>query len=204
MGADGSHRQVASSPGRKDTRVGGKGLGGRPDHAGTEGTMSRRSIAAALAGTVVAGTVVVVASGLTGPLGAAAQARGGRSAAARQYLADSTPVEAASAHFEATALSWVGGSAVTHAEAASAARPLISALEAMHTKLGTQRWPSSTRHDVTVLATAASGLVSDLRALSRADLAKTSSWEGPLLHGDLLITAAANKVRRDLGLPRLA
>ena len=126
------------------------------------------------------------------------------SAAARQYLADSAPLDTVSARFQVTAMSWIDNPTVTNAEAGVAARPLIFALEIFKDKLESQKWPTSAHGDIAAMVTTLDQLVTDLRALSHDDLTKTSSWEGPLLHDDLATTAATNRVRRDFGLPPLA
>ncbi len=128
----------------------------------------------------------------------------GISSSAHQYLVDSAPVGTASAAFQSTAISWMGNPNVTGPEAEAAARPLISALVTFQDKLESQTWPTGARDDIRALASAFNGLLGDLRALSHDDIADTSSWEGPFLSEDVSTTAAANKVRHDLGLPPLS
>jgi hypothetical protein len=144
--------------------------------------------------------VAVVGAGAAGTASASPKPVGAKSSAAEQFLRDSTPVEKASARFEAKAMSWFEDPSLTNAQAESAARPMVTALELFRRELVSQRWPAGTNHDISNFAAACGALVKDLRALSHDDMAKSSSWEGPLLHDDLVTTAAANKVRHDLGL----
>jgi hypothetical protein len=151
-----------------------------------------------VAGMMVA--AVIVGAGAVTTTGASPRPAGAKSPAAEQFLRDSTPVEKVSARFEVKAMSWLEDPSLTNAQAESAARPMITALELLRSELGAQTWPAGTKNDISVFATACGGLVADLQALSHDDMAKASSWEGPLLHDDLATTAAANKVRHDLGL----
>jgi hypothetical protein len=121
------------------------------------------------------------------------------SSARHQYLVDSAPVEKASDAFEATALSWLS-SPVTSSKAKADALPLISALVTFEKELGSQTWPAGARADIRALVSAFSGLLVDLRGLSHDKIANAASWEGPLLHADVVTSAANNKVRHDLGL----
>jgi hypothetical protein len=144
--------------------------------------------------------VAVVGAGASATASASPKPASAKRTAAEQFVRDSAPVEKASARFEAKAMSWFEDPSLTNAQAESAARPMVTALELFRRELGAQRWPAGTNHDISNFASACGTLVRDLKALSHDDMAKSSSWEGPLLHDDLATTAAANKVRRDLGL----
>ncbi|MGH2930761.1 MAG: hypothetical protein ACRDL8_21335 [Solirubrobacteraceae bacterium] len=153
---------------------------------------------------------VAAAAALAGGASAMAGASGKRGVhrrvtghAARQYLANSAPAERLSARFEASALSWIGDPAITNAKAVATARPLVVALASLKHDLDHERWPAPARHDIAALSASCGRLVTDLRSLSRVDLAKTSTWEAPLLRDDTRATAAGAKVRHDLGLPPL-
>ena len=125
-------------------------------------------------------------------------------AAARQYLADTAPVDRVSAQFQAIATLWIGNSSLTNARAESAAQPLVIALATLRQRLQFQKWPASVQRDVNALMVSFARLATDLRALAHDKLAQTSSWESPLLHDDIVTTAATDKVRHDLNLPALA
>jgi hypothetical protein len=147
-----------------------------------------------------AAAVMIATPGTAG----ASSRSSGISSAAHQYLVDSAPVGRASTAFQSTVIAWMGNPKVTGPEAASAARPLISALVSFQNDLGSQTWPADARDDIRALVLAFNGLLGDLRGLSHDDIADTSSWEGPFLREDLSTTAATNKVRHDLGLPPLS
>lgn len=125
------------------------------------------------------------------------------SVAARRFVADTAPLARASARFETTALSWIGNPTITQAAATSAAKPLVRALDGLVATLGHQPWPTSVRSRVGALERTSAHLVKDLKALRHADLAKTATWEGPLLADQVAMTAAVNAVRRGLGLRAL-
>jgi hypothetical protein len=161
--------------------------------------MRRAPLIGILAALTLTATAFASAAGAS-----TAPSAGKESASARQYLSDSTSVDAVSARFQGVATTWIGDSAVTNAQAVKAAKPLVSALGTFERQLQSQKWPSSAKHDVSALVSSFAGLSKDLQALAHDNLAQTSSWEGPLLHDDLVTTAATNKVRHDLGLPALS
>lgn len=143
---------------------------------------------------------------LSAPVASANGAVGDRaiSSAARQFLSDSAPANAASLRFETAALGWLDNPTITNRQAAAAAKPLVEALERMHTAMSHQRWPIADRKDLRSLAAAFKGLVDDLDALGHANLRHVSSWEAPLLRDQARTLFAANRLRRDLGLKPLS
>lgn len=150
-------------------------------------------------------TAVAVLAAAATVLGAPAFATAAStSTPGRQFLSDSAPVATASARFEVAALGWVGNPRVTNSEAVAAARPLVSALKTYEKELRSQRWPRKAATGIVSLATDCGRVVTDLALLRSVDLAKTALWEAPLLRDDVTMTAAANVVRRALGLPPYA
>jgi hypothetical protein len=107
---------------------------------------------------------------------------------ATEYLLLVRPVDAAEAAFKASK---------TGAEAESAAGPFAAALTTWSHELSNYNWPSSTEPDVQTLIAAIPPEVADLDAISTgdfADIPKAATDGAP-------ITAAALKIRGDLGLP---
>jgi hypothetical protein len=146
-------------------------------------------------------TVGLLALGVTS--GAAASNRD----AGRHYLALVEPVATAFATLR-TGGGWVTSTCTTSAAAGAGAtaefcfspqeQPVIAALE--HRQGGLERfaWPRADRHDVRGLV---QSIALEIRQLSLIDQPDATTWRATLQRDQHGVTAAANLVRHDFGLP---
>jgi hypothetical protein len=125
-----------------------------------------------------------------------------RAAAARTYLGSIAPVNSAAATFASGAAQW--NSQTTDSQAASEARPVISALEDLKQTLLNTTWPASARQDVKMLASDVTPVVADLQGLASLNIADAPSWEANFARDVSTLRTSDNAVRHDLGLPPLS
>ena len=143
-------------------------------------------------------SILVVLASMPGISGASMS----RAHAAKQYLADVKPANAAMKRFEANAGKW--NSATTDAQAEKEAAPVVRALRRLQSDLLGQSWPSVARTDIRKLYLSISGLEADLLSLANVNLLNSGAWSSSFDHDLTRLGAEVNLVRHDLGLPLVA
>jgi hypothetical protein len=116
--------------------------------------------------------------------------------AAKQYLADIAPANAAAttAHNQAKG-------AATVADLAKAVAPVIVSYNKFDSLLLRQRWPSGVKTDIHTLVVADSAYIGDLNAVSNASAVNLSALGATISRDGQITEADSNIVRSDLGLP---
>jgi len=122
-----------------------------------------------------------------------------KKADARQYLTIVAPVNVAAAKFNSQANEW--SDSTSDAEAEADARPLITAVLKLNSKLKDDRWPKSSKSAIKTLVSVDTALVRALRSLSSVDQVDLSSLFSTFQRDQSDLGAAASLVRQDLGLP---
>jgi hypothetical protein len=142
--------------------------------------------------------IVLSGSMLLGMFGVAGAAAISQKAAARQYLTIVAPVNAAADKFNSQANEW--SNSTTNAQAEADAKPLISAVLKLNSKLHNDRWPTSSRSAINALVSADAALIKALRSLSSVNQVNASSLISTFHRDQGDLGSAATMVRRDLGL----
>ena len=91
--------------------------------------------------------------------------------------------------------------ATTNTQAEADARPAIAALQTLQTRLEAITFPANAVADVHALIAADGSLDGDLQALASVNLLNASSWNATFERDIASVSADANLVRHDLGLP---
>jgi len=120
-------------------------------------------------------------------------------AAAKQYLKDVAPYNAAHNKFSSEASKWTGS--ITYAQMGKEATPFIAASETFQQKLLSQSWPTKAKRDVRTFYNAISPLEADLVTLSGVSSLSIENWLSTYNTNNSTATSDANLVRHDLGLP---
>jgi hypothetical protein len=123
--------------------------------------------------------------------------------ASRQYLADVAPFTEARSVYAAAFAEWHRDK-VPPSQSTAFVHPFVAACGALEHKLHSQKWPHGARSDVGALATTVSLVANDVGKLPSVDALTASAWASSLERASAASTAAANKVRSDLGLPPAA
>lgn len=125
-----------------------------------------------------------------------------RAQAAQQYLRVVAPVNAAIARFNSTARTW--SDSTTGAEALAAARPLVSAFNAVQPRLLeiAAAYPAAAG-SLRAGVAAAQRITLDLVNLARLDTIGLSTWARGFGADVAKLVVASKRVRADLGLPPL-
>ncbi len=118
---------------------------------------------------------------------------------AQTYLRIVNPGNAEADRFNAKAARW--NDQTTGEQAAKDAQPLIAGIQKADRELLRIDWPAPIAADIKELIRVQGALIGDLRGLENVNAFSAGSWSNQFSQDVGKLTAAANIVRADLGLP---
>ena len=119
--------------------------------------------------------------------------------AAKQYLADVGPYNSALDKFSVAFTKW-GKANGTAAQTTTFVKPMVAAVKTLDHKFLTQRWPTKAVGAVQTLISDTAALEGDIAGLPTVNILSESQWSTTFVRDDTVMAAAADIVRKDLGL----